>query len=435
MKKQLINRWLLVLVIFFISFGVVGCKTDDDDDIITVEDLTTKYTDELKLTADYSAKDFLTKGIGEVTLLRVVDGDTAHFLNDDGETIKIRFLNVNTPESTGLIAPWGKKASSYTKLKLRDAVEIVLESEVVGQAAELDSTGSRHLGYVWYRPTPQDDLRLLNLEIVEQCFSYFTGDPETKYGETFNEAFLEAYATNLRVFGETDPDFSYSTTVSEITIAELRNNYSSYSTGSRLKMTVRVVRLIGNSLFVEDLEPTLNEDTNISTKAAIFMYHSFVSGLGNYRPGYIISFECQASDDETYGAQLVNPKSLRTVSKTSEFTIAEIGSEVTSLKDYEGFVVKVFGFKVTRVGKESDVGAFTIYGTMRNGAELMVRIDSDTSPKLPFDFPQIGARYDVIGGVSKYVNAYENNSVHYQLKLGNLTEETFNDFVLSENQN
>ncbi|MDD3107440.1 MAG: hypothetical protein PHP65_06555, partial [Bacilli bacterium] len=184
-----------------------------------------------------------------------------------------------------------------------------------------------------------------------------------------------------------------------------------------------------------DLEPTLNEDTGVSSKAGIFLYHSFVAGLGNYLPGYIISFECQASDDETYGAQLVNPKSLRTVSKTSEFTIAEIGSEVTNLKDYEGFVVAVEGFKVTRIGNEADSGAYTIYGTMRNGSELMVRVDADVSPKLPQTFAQIGSRYDVIGGVSKYVNAYENNAVFYQLKLGNLTEQTMNDFVLSENQN
>ncbi|MGD9605555.1 MAG: thermonuclease family protein [Bacilli bacterium] len=435
MKKQYLSKWLLIFVLLVISFTIVGCKPDDDEEIITVEDLTTVYTDELKLTVNYENEDFLTDGLGEVTLLRVVDGDTAHFLNDDGDTIKIRFLNINTPESTGIIAPWGKKASSYTKSKLLNASEIVLESEVINQAAQLDSTGGRYLGYVWYRPTADADLRLLNLEIVEQCFSYFTGDPGTKYGTTFNEAFLEAYATNLRVFGETDPDFSYSATVNEITIAELRNNYSSYSTGSRLKMTVRVVRMIGNSLFVEDLEPTLNEDTGLSTKAGIFLYHSFVSGLGNYRPGYIISFECQASDDETYGAQLVNPKSLRTVSKTSEYTIAEVDSEITNLQPFEGFVVRVLGFKVTRIGKESDTGAFTIYGTMPNGAELMVRVDADASPKLPSDFPQIGSRYDVIGGVSKYVNAYENNTVYYQLKLGNLTEETFNDFVLSENQN
>lgn len=436
MNKNIFKKLVLVLFLLGFGFTFAACEKDpiDDDPIITVDDLTSEYTDGLKLTETYASKDFLTQGIEAVTLLRVVDGDTAHFLNGNGETIKIRFLGINTPESTGTIAPWGKKASSYTKIKLMNATEIVIESEVINQAAELDSTGGRYLGYVWYRPSATADLRLLNLEIIEQCFSYFTGDPGTKYGTTFQTAFIEAYATNLRVFGETDPDYSYSTTVMEITIAELRNNYSSYSTGSRLKMTVRVVRMIGDSLFVEDLEPTYNEDTGITAKSAIFLYHSFVSGLGNYKPGYVISLECQASDDETYGAQLVSPKNLRTIQTTSEYTITDVPETVTNLKAYEGFVVRVSEFLVTDVSGESETGAFTIYGTMKNGADLMVRIDADVSPAIPQAFPQVGSKYDVIGGVSKYVNAYEGNAVFYQVKLGNLTAETMNDFVLSANQ-
>jgi micrococcal nuclease len=436
MNKNVFKKLILVLFLLGIGFTFVACDKEliDDDPIITVEDLTTKYTDGLKLTETYASKDFLTQGIEAVTLLRVVDGDTTHFLNAEGETIKIRFLGINTPESTGTIAPWGKKASSYSKIKLMNATEIVIESEVLNQAAELDSTGGRYLGYVWYRPNANEDLRLLNLEIIEQCFSYFTGDPGTKYGTTFQSAFREAYATDLRVFGETDPDYNYSTTVMEITIAELRNNYSSYSTGTRLKMTVRVVRMIGDSLFVEDLEPTYNEDTGVTAKSAIFLYHSFVSGLGNYQPGHVISLECQASDDETYGAQLVSPKSLRTIQTASEYTVTDIPEAVTNLEAYEGFVVRVSEFLVNHVSGESDSGAFTIYGTMKNGSELMIRIDADVSPAIPQTFPQVGSKYDVIGGVSKYVNAYEENAVFYQIKLGNLTAETMSDFVLSANQ-
>lgn len=100
-------------MLLLLGLTAVGCQKDnddnDDDEIITVDSLTTEYTDKLKLTASYKNKDFLADGIGEVTLLRVVDGDTAHFLNKKGDTIKIRFLNINTPESTGVIAAWGKK--------------------------------------------------------------------------------------------------------------------------------------------------------------------------------------------------------------------------------------------------------------------------------------------------------------------------------------
>lgn len=438
MNKRTFKKLLLILFTIVLSFSFIACKEKEDDDKkYTVEDLTTTYTDELKLTASYQGKDFLSQGIGKVTLLRAVDGDTAHFLDEAGNTIKIRFLAINTPESTGQIAAWGKKASVFTKNKLVNAAEIVIEAEKLDQPAELDTTGSRYLGYVWYRSEESADFRLLNLEIIEQCFSYFTGSVEVnKYGKTFQEAFINVYKTKLRVFGEEDPDFNYTTEIREITIAELRNNYSSYSTGNRLKVRVRVVRLVGNSLYVEDIEETLNEDTGKKSKAGIFLYHSFVSALGNYKPGEVITFECQASDDEIYGYQLVNAKNLRSVEKNTEYTIQGIPESVTSLKEYEGFVVKVEEFLVTKVGKQNEeTKAYTIYGKMKNGSELMVRIDGDVKPQLAYSFVQVGTKYDVIGGVSKFVDAYDNNKVYYQIKLGNIKPETINDFVASQNQN
>lgn len=437
MIKRNFKKLLLILFTLLLSFSFVACKKveEDEDKKYTVEDLTTTYTDELKLTASYQGKKFLSQGIEKVTLLRAIDGDTAHFLDGENNTIKIRFLAINTPESTGQIAAWGKKASVFTKNKLVNATEIIIEAEKIDTPAEADTTGERYLAYVWYRPQAGDDLRLLNLEIVEQCFSYYTGSVDVnKYGQTFHDAFVNAYKTKLRVFGESDPDFNYTTEIRDITIAELRNNYSSYSTGNRLKVRVRVVRLVGNSIYVEDIEETLNEDTGIKSKAGIFVYHSFVDALGKYKPGEVITFECQASDDEVYGAQLVNPKNLRSVEKDTEYTIRVL-PDVTSLKEYEGFVVKVEEFLVTKIGKQNEkTKAYTIYGKMKNGSELMIRVDAEASPQLAYSFPQVGTKYDVIGGVSKFVDAYDNNKVHYQIMLGNLTNETINDFKVSQNQ-
>jgi hypothetical protein len=59
-------------------------------------------------------------------------------------------LGIDTPESTGQIEPWGKPASIYTKSKLQNAKEIVLESDEVGTPV-FDSTGERYLAWVWYR--------------------------------------------------------------------------------------------------------------------------------------------------------------------------------------------------------------------------------------------------------------------------------------------
>ena len=54
----------------------------------------------------------------EVTVKAFIDGDTTHF-NVQGwgtdNVFKARYAAVNTPESTGDVEPWGKKASNFTK--------------------------------------------------------------------------------------------------------------------------------------------------------------------------------------------------------------------------------------------------------------------------------------------------------------------------------
>ena len=67
----------------------------------------------------------------EVTLDRCVDGDTA-WVNVYGESTKVRFLYIDTPESTKEIEPYGKEASDYTKTQLTNAAKIELELNVDG---------------------------------------------------------------------------------------------------------------------------------------------------------------------------------------------------------------------------------------------------------------------------------------------------------------
>lgn len=62
----------------------------------------------------------------EVTLNECVDGDTAWF-NIDGENTKVRFLYIDTPESTNQVEAYGKEASEYTKNELTNAKTIELE--------------------------------------------------------------------------------------------------------------------------------------------------------------------------------------------------------------------------------------------------------------------------------------------------------------------
>lgn len=145
----------------------------------------------------------------EVTVRSYIDGDTTHFnvphdVGDNG-TLKARYLCVNTPESTGKIEEWGKKASNFTKDKLMNASSIVIESNDGKWNA--DSTGGRYLVWVWYKPTDGNDYRCLNLELIQNGLSISCGTVAERYGDVASNAFQQAKAQKLHVFSnEDDPD-------------------------------------------------------------------------------------------------------------------------------------------------------------------------------------------------------------------------------------
>ncbi len=164
----------------------------------TVLPITYKIHDEVKMDFEYAGKSFINDGIGEVELVYSTDGDTARFKDIiTGETFSLRFLGIDTPESTIDKDPWGKAASDYTKKRLTQAKTIVLEAE--GARTE---TYGRYLGFVWV------DGILLNLEIVEQAYSNSTLS-KSKYSEYFALASAHAQSTGRRFYGEIDPGYDY----------------------------------------------------------------------------------------------------------------------------------------------------------------------------------------------------------------------------------
>lgn len=156
------------------------------------------YTSQVTLDKEYKDKSFVEDGIGEVRLARTVDGDTAHFYDKNGEYIKVRFLGIDTPESTYEVDPWGKAASKFTSDILRNATTIVLEAE----GARTDTYG-RYLAYVWV------DGILLNLKIVQEAYSNSLLSSQNKYFEIFQEAGNRAMKTGRRFYGEIDPEYDY----------------------------------------------------------------------------------------------------------------------------------------------------------------------------------------------------------------------------------
>jgi micrococcal nuclease len=73
---------------------------------------------------------------------RVVDGDTA-VVSLNGVSEKVRFIGINTPESTTRHEPYGAEASAYTKRALT-GVTVYLETD-----ADLRDQYQRLLAYVW----------------------------------------------------------------------------------------------------------------------------------------------------------------------------------------------------------------------------------------------------------------------------------------------
>lgn len=173
------------------------------------------YVAETHLTTEYSGKNFITDGIGAVTLKTGIDGDTSHFYDSDGTTIiKARYNGIDTPESTGQIQPWGAAAKHFTTGNLEKAKTIVLESEDPTAAAKKDSTGTRYLSFVWYSEKENAaiaDLKLLNLYIVQEGYSAAKGISGSKYQEAFTDADLQAQVEKLHIWSDSkDPDYNYS---------------------------------------------------------------------------------------------------------------------------------------------------------------------------------------------------------------------------------
>ncbi len=97
-----------------------------------------------------------------VTLEACVDGDTARFLNQKEETMKTRFLAIDTPETvhpTKEEEPFGKDASDYTCEMLTNAEEIKLEYDE--NSDETDYYG-RRLAWVFVDGVLLQDLLVKN---------------------------------------------------------------------------------------------------------------------------------------------------------------------------------------------------------------------------------------------------------------------------------
>ena len=191
----------------------------------------------------------------EVTVKLFIDGDTTHFhvptsVSADG-ILKARYIAVNTPESTGQIEEWGKKASNFTREKLSGAESIIIESN--NDKWEKDSSGGRHMAWVWYKPKGETEYRNLNLELVQNGLSLASGSTTDRYGDLTMRAYTQAKQYKLNAFsGQPDPDFYYGGLI-QVDLKTLRTNTKLYE-NKDVVFTGIIVRNSEQTVYVEQYD-------------------------------------------------------------------------------------------------------------------------------------------------------------------------------------
>ena len=282
------------------------------------------------LTLDYKGRDFMVDGIGEVTLKTAIDGDTAHFYPTVGHTttvLKARFYGIDTPESTGSVQPFGKKASNFTKEKLKNAAEngtIVVSSPFDEyKAPSHDSTGDRFLSLVWINETKKncdyDELILLNLWIVQEGYSWARNvNDYPRLADIFQEAQAQAERFVLNLWTGYDEDFNdgdYETTSlleikREIALSIADSSHVNKFDNKKVRFTGAVSGYADRTLYVQDycynyLEDGSVDPDNPGEYAGINVF----VGMGKVPDKYLevgayLEIVGLALDNENFGFQI-----------------------------------------------------------------------------------------------------------------------------------
>lgn len=267
LSRKLVSTFLLVAL----AAGLfAGCQKDpvttEPSDTVALEPWV-DYVSLTKLDMNSASKKL------EVTVHQFIDGDTTHVNVPKSESadgiMKIRYNAVNTPESTGQIEPYGKKASNFTKEKLSNAESIIIESNT--DKWEYDSSGSRVMGWVWYKTKGETEYRNLNIELVQEGLSLACGSTSDLYGSYSMAAYNQAKNYKLNALsGEKDPDF-YDGEAIVVDLKTLRTNIELYS-NKIVVFTGTIVRNNSQTVYVEQYD----EETDMYY--GISVYYGFQSG-------------------------------------------------------------------------------------------------------------------------------------------------------------
>lgn len=448
--KTLRKVSLIIIAVVVLAFAMlcVACNDEPDGPV--------DYVSSLKL--DFSSN---TKK-QEVKVRLFVDGDTTHFdpitnstltpynaadFEDTDGYIKARYIAINTPESTGKIEEWGKKASKFTRSKLESATSIVVESD--DDKWNIDSSGShRHVVWVWYKPEGSDDYRNLNVEILQEGLAFGSSVANNRYGKPASDAMTQARNLKLYVFSnDKDPDFPYGA-ATPVTLKELRSNLEEYD-GQKVCVEGVVTAEFNNSVYIEDVDnelgvyfgisvyygyqtgpilDVLRNGNRVSVVGVVSYYEGGdtyqISGVSydEYNPAAasnstIVSEGHSPAFAETSGRDIVSGKLTVSFEKNTENENGEVVTEIENKEiDYGEAVmstsVTVKNLTVTRVyttQSGNSQGAMSLTCQTEDGAEIVVRTEvlRDENGEVIKEDRYAGKRITVKGIVDKYDGSYQ----------------------------
>lgn len=305
----------------------------------------------------------------EVTVKAYIDGDTTHFhvptsVVDTG-LLKARYLAVNTPESTGKIEEWGKKAAAFTKEKLESADSIIIESD--NGSWNVDSTGGRHLVWVWYKPANSESYRNLNIELLQNGLSLASNSADNQYGDICMKAINQAKTLKLHINSkEKDPDFYYGDAL-PVTLKGLRTNIELYE-GMKVAFEGVITRESGQTVYVEEYDAETDMYYGMSV---YYGYNLTGTGLEILDPGNRVAFvgsvqyyaagdSWQISDIKYVDMRPNDPNNIQLISQGHEpsyrpttadqFSKGTVETEVMTALDSEETTVKSFSYAKMALG-------------------------------------------------------------------------------------
>ena len=463
--KYVSKLLVLLLAVAMLAGCFAACDSGKNPTETTAEDSTAGQGNENMEFVDYASTVKFDpnsdRAHATVTVKTFVDGDTTHFNIDhptfEGGLLKARYLGVNTPESTGQIEPWGKKASTFTKETLSKATSIIVESDTA--TWNPDSTGDRFLVWVWYKTADMEDYRCLNLEILQNGLAVASKSSDTVYADICVTILNQAVNHKLHVHSkEKDPDFYYGAAM-PMTLKELKTNIEDYK-GKDVSFEGVVVRNSNQTAYVEEYD----EETGLYF--GIQVYYGFNLGffgeeilsVGNrvLVVGSVQYYETggtyQISDIKYHAMRPDDPENIQKISDGHEGAYAEVsakdlltgkvsidvtsvdeeGNETIETKTFDRGFITMHGtaslkdLVITRVyttqnEDSSNFGALSITCIAQDGTEIVLRTivlkDADGKTITADAFP-IGSVIDAKGVVDVY------NGV-YQLKIFSASDITF----------